>query len=379
MVKSDNRVEADWRKTEEALERNGWNVAAAAVELGLARQTVESRIISARARHLIPEGSPLEGYIVKGTSTLYDAEGEVKATWVKTDADKARQEQMVKETIAAFVEDIIPVKPTTSPKKTDKDICVAYCIGDAHLGLYAWGAEAGDDFNIEIAKKDLIRAVDRLSDATPDSNDAIIVQLGDFYHVDDNRAVTPASGNQLDLDSRFAKVIRSGIATMRYTIDKALTKHKKVRVRNVAGNHDPHASVTLTEALIGYYAKEPRVVIEDSPRAFFTYRFGQNLIGITHGHAGKPERLPGILAVDAQTDWGECAFKSVWHGHIHNKRVFEDMGVIVESFRTLAARDAWATEQGYRPGREMQAIVLHKEFGEIERHTAGIKLVRTKQ
>jgi len=171
--------------------------------------------------------------------------------------------------------------------------------------------------------------------------------------------------------------IRAGITTMRYVIDRALEKHNQVRVRNVAGNHDPHASVTLTEALIGYYSKEPRVTIEDSPRAFFTYRFGLNLVGITHGHTGKPERLPGILAVDAQKDWGECEFKYVWHGHIHNKKVFEDMGVIVESFRTLAAKDAWHAEMGYRPGREMQAIVLHKEFGEIERHTAGLKRVRT--
>jgi hypothetical protein len=86
-----------------------------------------------------------------------------------------------------------------------------------------------------------------------------------------------------------------------------------------------------------------------------------------------------MLAVDAQKDWSDCDYRFVWHGHIHSKRVFEDMGVIVESFRTLAGKDAWHAEQGYRPGREMQAIVLHKKFGEIERHTAGLKRIRTKE
>jgi len=137
-----------------------------------------------------------------------------------------------------------------------------------------------------------------------------------------------------------------------------------------------HAAITLDEALIGYYYKEPRVIIEDSPKTFYTYRFGSNLIGITHGHAPRPDKLAGVMAVDCQKEWAECEFKYIWHGHIHNKRVFEDLGVLVESFRTTSVNDAWHTEQGYRSGKEMQAIILDKDYGEVERHTAGLKLVR---
>lgn len=361
--------DVEGQRRQQALNENAGNISRAAVSLGLPRQTLQSWLHK-------QEEAP-DGYRIRGTSTLYDSNGDVKLTWVKTREDAERQDQILRETVAAFVKDIKPAKPVPVPKTKNDEICVAYCIGDAHIGLYSWGAETGADFDLTIAKQDLMSAADRLISATPPSDEAIIVQLGDFYHADDSTNTTPRSGYRLDVDSRFPKVIRVGINTMRYMIDRALTKHKKVRVRNVAGNHDPHASVTLTEALIGYYSKEPRVIIEDSPRAFFTYRFGLNLVGITHGHTGKPERLPGILAVDAQKDWGECEFKTIWHGHIHSKKVFEDMGVIVESFRTLAAKDAWHAEQGYRPGREMQAIVLHRDFGEIERHTTGIKQVRS--
>jgi len=52
------------------------------------------------------------------------------------------------------------------------------------------------------------------------------------------------------------------------------------------------------------------------------------------------------------------------------------MGTLVERFRTLSARDAWHAESGYLAGREMVLIVLHKEFGEVERHTASLKQVR---
>src|SRR3990167_6119418 len=356
------------RRRQKAIDECGGVIAQAAIALDMPRQTLSAW----HKKQTAPDG-----YKVRGTSTLYGPDGETKLVWVKTREDAERQEQILRETIAAFVKDVKPVKPIPSPKIKNADLCVAYCIGDAHIGLYAWGAETGADFDLSIATRDLISAADRLVGSTPPSSEAIVVQLGDFFHADDSKNVTPQSGNRLDVDSRFPKVIRAGITTMRHVIDRALEKHNLVRVRNVAGNHDPHASVTLTEALIGYYSKEPRVTIEDSPRAFFTYRFGLNLVGINNGHTGKPERLPGILAVDAQKDWGECEFKYVWHGHIHNKKVFEDMGVIVESFRTLAAKDAWHAEMGYRPGREMQAIVLHKEFGEIERHTAGLKRVRT--
>jgi hypothetical protein len=361
-----------WDETKAAIEKHGGDMTAAAVELGRSPRALSNRRATARA-----EGWELpDGFLVKGTSTLYGPAGEQMLQWVKTGEDPRRQEEILLATVKALVKDIAPCKPLKAPKGTNADLCVAYCIGDAHLGLYAWGAETGADFDIEIAKRGLMGAADRLVHAAPAADEALIVQLGDFYHIDDYKNATPASGNRLDVDSRFPKVIRVGINTMRHLIDRALEKHKLVRVRNVAGNHDPTASITLTEAIRGYYIKEPRVIVEDSPRSFFVYRFGANLVGITHGHTGKPEDYAGVLAVDGSQHWGECAYKYVWHGHIHQKRVFEKMGVLTESFRTLAAQDAWATEQGYRAGREMQAIVLHKQFGEIERHTAGIRMVQ---
>ena len=57
-----------------------------------------------------------------------------------------------------------------------------------------------------------------------------------------------------------------------------MTKHKIVRVRNVAGNHDPHSHVALSCALATFYDDNKRVIIEDSPKAMYYYNFGKNLI-----------------------------------------------------------------------------------------------------
>jgi len=150
-----------------------------------------------------------------------------------------------------------------------------------------------------------------------------------------------------------------------------------VRLRNAAGNHDQNAHIVLTEAMRGYYCNEPRVIIEDSPRALWWRRFGIMLIGITHGHTVKPEALPGVLAVDARAEWGQCELSHILTGHVHHRRMVEVMGCVVESFRTLTPKDKWHADSGYRSGKEMQSIVYHKNFGEIERHIAGIKMVRS--
>lgn len=355
----------------EALREHKGNQTAAAAALGIARSTFQNRL----GNYHITNADG-EKFLIKAKSELFDGDGNLKLQWIKSAVDRNKLEELVRETIKGLLEGIKPAKPIKSPAKQDKDLMNAICIGDAHIGLYCWGDETGEDFDSEIAQQELCAAVDRVLGSMPPADTCFVAQLGDFFHIDDQTNATPAHGNRLDVDTRFPKVIRTGIATMRYAIDRALQTHRKVIVRNVAGNHDPHASVTLTEALRGYYHNEPRVDIVDTPRPFYVIRFGKNLIGMTHGHQGKPERYPGILAVDGAEWWGECEHKTVWHGHFHQKKAFEDMGVLVESFRTLAGPDAWAISQGYRPGRELQGIVLHREFGEIERHTAGIRRVR---
>lgn len=101
-------------------------------------------------------------------------------------------------------------------------------------------------------------------------------------------------------------------------------------------------------------------------------------LGINHrnvSHALARIRMAAVLAMEAQEAWN-CPHKYVYHGHIHQRRQVEEMGVIVECLRTLAPRDAWHAGQGYKSGREMVCIVLDKDHGEVERHTCGISRAR---
>jgi len=200
------------------------------------------------------------------------------------------------------------------------------------------------------------------------------VNVGDFFHAD-NKFGTTTRGTQLDTDSRWSHVLRIGVRAMRHCIESALRKHEKVHVINEIGNHDDHTAQVLTLALTMSYENNPRVTFDQSPGFYHYHVFGDVLIGVTHGDKTKPEKLGEIMSVDRQEDWGKTKFRYWYTGHIHNRKVYELPGCMVESFRTLAPKDAWTAGMGYRSGRDMYSIAIHRKFGEVERHRADIIMI----
>lgn len=316
-------------------------------------------------------------FVVKGTSTLYDENGKAKLQWVKTKLD----DQLVQEAIREFIEHMVSGANGLSPKiptptHNNKDLLAVYPLGDPHFGMYSWAEETGDNFDLSIAEKLTCGAIDRLVDSAPNAETALILELGDMFHADNNTNMTARSGNVLDVDGRWAKVMQVGLRAMLYCIKRALSKHKTVVVRIVKGNHDDHSSFALALALDAYFSNNPRVTIDLNPSVFWYYAFGKVLLGVTHGDSCKTDRLPGIMAADKPEEWGKATYRHWYHGHIHHDSVKEHPGCMVESFRTLAARDAWHSSAGYRAGRDMKCIVHHKEYGEVERHRCDIGMIQ---
>lgn len=250
-------------------------------------------------------------------------------------------------------------------------------MGDPHFGMYAWAAECGDDFDLRLARKLTYAAIDQLVSDAPAAEHGLIVQLGDFFHGDDDRNQTQ-SGHPLDIDTRHTRVQEVGFWAMVYVIRAALAKHKHVTVRIVQGNHDPKSSVALRLMLWAYFNNEPRVNIDTSPAAHWYFKFGRVLIGATHGDKSKPKDLGAIMATDRPEDWGSSDFRYFYHGHFHSKRKdTEHPGCDVEGFQTLAPKDAWHAGQGYRSGRSMTAIILHKKFGERFRIKWPVQMLKS--
>lgn len=322
--------------------------------------------------HKVPDG-----FSVKGISTYYNSDGKVTGQWVKSKEDTERREEIVRESIRVLSEDVRGLSPiVTPPQRVNEDLLAVYPLGDPHVGMSAWAQEAGADFDLHIARKLTLGAFDRLISAAPAAHTAVVLPLGDIFHIDSQTNVTPGHGHQLDADGRFVKVLQVGIEMYRHAILRCLEKHQHVVVRFMAGNHDPHSVWALSFTIAAYFSEEPRVMVDLSPAKHWFYRFGKVLIGATHGDTVRPEDLLGVMVADRAQDWGETKHRYWYTGHIHNQSVRElPGGLIAESFRTLAARDAYASGKGYRAGRDMRLIVHDREHGEIERHRCDVGMV----
>lgn len=360
-------------------------ISRAAKNLMLSPSTVRDSIYAVEKKAALCGYAPDSGlthpvpapFIVKGVSTLYNENGKQVAQWVKTKLDEEQWQEAIKEFIDCLIKDAKGLSPLVKPPKSSlADLLAVYPFGDPHIGMYAWAQEAGDDFDLEIAERHILGAVDSLVDSAPPAETAILLPLGDVFHANDQTNQTPGHKHQLDVDSRYPKVIAIGIKTFRHAIIRALEKHQTVIVRVEPGNHDPQAKWALVFALAAHFENNPRVVIDTSPSKFWFYKFGKVLIGSTHGDTVKHEGLPGVMAADRPVEWGGTKHRYWYTGHVHNTIVKEFPGVVCESFRTLAAKDAYAAGHGYRAGRDMRCIVHHKEFGEIARHRCDISMIQ---
>lgn len=353
-------------------------------ELGCARSSV-SDVVAAVKRYAAVKGVDddhdinhpcSDAYIVKGTSTLYGSDGQLKAQWIKTTLDQDRLRILQEQMAAEFARTLPRYKPqggVSANKRPYQALLAAYPIADVHLGQLAWGPETGNDYDLEIAERTIKDTVSSLIDRSPACEECLVENLGDLLHVDNQRNQTERGGNSLDVDGRYAKLLQAGIRSIRYVIEYALAKHKNVTVVNCCGNHDDLGSLWMAAALKNIYENEKRLRVVDSPAPRHYYRYGKTLIGSMHGQDVKPKDLPLVMAAERAEDWGSTRFHT-WHiGHVHHDSVCEYGGCTVESFRAVCAKDAWTNSKGYMSGRDMKALFYDPMLGEVERHIVAIR------
>lgn len=352
------------------------HVGASAGNIGDAVRSVKAKAARAGYAPGHFEHGVAPGYAMGKVTVQRGADGTVERTWERQSPAQQDALAVMKTILSSMADEVRGLAPITPPPAhNDADLLAVYPMGDPHFGMYAWAEEAGEDFDLDTAERLTCGAIDRLVSSAPDAETAIILNLGDFYHADDSKNQTPGHSHPLDVDGRYAKVMRVGLRAMVYSIRRALEKHKRVVVRNVRGNHDGHASFALALALDAFFCNEPRVEVDMHAAAIWAFQFGKVMIASTHGDQCRMAALPGVMACDWPEMWGSTRFRYGMLGHVHHDEVKEFPGVKCESFRTLAARDAWHAGMGYRAGRDMRLIVMHKDFGEIERHRCDVAML----
>lgn len=367
MIPFVQNTDDELRATLELVEQHGKSEAARM--LGLSRRAVDHRLANATSRNLT--GDYLGPVAPAGTSIgkvtrHVDASGATIQEWQRFFPNAEAMEELYDEIVQRMAQEIKPAPAYSVPDLILRpERLMLYPIVDVHLGQYSWAKESGENYDLDIAKAQFIAADDELTSMalSGSAGQALIVVLGDFFHADNNDAVTHRSGNHLDVDGRHDKVLHLGVELLIRKIETAKMMHNHVTVHVTRGNHDPYASKTLATALFFRYQGDPRVTIDRSPKDLWPFQWGFTMLGFTHGDNVKAEHMPGVMAAQEYVMWGETKFRYGYSGHYHKSRkgqpgepkADERYGAIYEILPAFTAKDAWNAAMGHTSQRSVVA------------------------
>jgi hypothetical protein len=311
-----------------------------------------------------------DGHEVSGVSTLFGSDGRVVGQWVKTRQLPSNGFDML-DAITKRIRADVPPAPRTYldlAQVGPDNRLNAFVWGDPHIGLLSHARETGQNFDLKIACNDLRRSADLLIAKAPRAGHALFVDVGDLWHAESDKQVTPRGGNKLDVDGRKSKILEQGLATLEYMLNQLLASHETVTAVIVPGNHDPDMAVITRVYLEAVYRNEPRMTIRDNANPWMYCRFGTNLFGFNHGDKKvKPQELGEVMLADRPKDTGECEHRVFFTGHVHHKNVQEFRWGRWESFNSLCAQDFWHHSEGYRSARLVECITFDSQYGERSR------------
>lgn len=355
--------------------RGGATMKTASKELGLSFSAVQHTTARIRSNLRKHDCTPETGYKLLSDAP-YSAdrktahykvnpesgELELAQIWVKPKVEN--EAKALDKYVEGLMANIKPAPKTKKPKgDLNKDLMSAIFIGDAHVGMYAYAPETKhSDFDSDIASRDIRAAIDDLVERSPNAETGLLVDVGDFMHMSSSHMKTFA-GTDVDVDTRFDRVMETAGCIMQYAIMRMLEKFAKVICVISIGNHNRDTAVAVQQITSAYFRNEPRVDVLKTSGFFHYIEWGKWLIGVNHGDKVKPQKLVNVMARDMPGAWGRTTHRMWAVGHVHHQNVLELDGCIVQKFAALPPPDSWHSSMGYSSGQAMQMIVFKKGGG----------------
>jgi len=242
-------------------------------------------------------------------------------------------------------------------------------IADLHIGKLATAFETGEDYNSQIAVKRAKDGLQGILDKAKGFNiDKVLFVAGnDILHTDNTRRTT-TGGTPQDTDGMWYE---NFIMAKNLYIDllEKLLSFAEVEVVYNPSNHDLKHGFFLMQLIEAHFSKSTiNFNVDLKHRKAFKY--GNNLIGTTHGDGAKIENLPLLLATEFPVLWSETKHRYIYSHHIHHKTSKDFIGVTFETLRSPSGSDSWHHKNGYTGvPKAVEGYIHHKEFGQVARLT----------
>lgn len=343
-----------------------------------ANGNIRQEAIQQRPEHGEDPFTPPPGQILDKVSVLLNPERGEIIKWEKYKTDDLARQVALRAAVDALKEELPRYEPVAPPRDVRENLLNQYTVTDLHFGMLAWREESGADYDLKIAEKLLLDWFAAAIRQSPDAATAILCQLGDLLHYDSHETVTPTHRHVLDSDSRYQKMVRVVIRTMRQIVSMLLEKHEHVHVIMADANHDPAGGAWLRELFATVYENEPRVTVDTSPSTFNVFEFGATSLFYHHGHKRKIGSIDGVFAGKFREIFGRTKYSYAHLGHLHSDEMKSAPTTMkVERHETLAAPDAFAANGGWLSGRSAKVITYSKRFGEVGRNILTPEMVQS--
>lgn len=250
---------------------------------------------------------------------------------------------------------------------------------DLHIGKLGWAGEVGENYDTKIAVARFQDAITNLIQRAKGFEiSRILFPIGNDFFNSDNLHNTTTNGTPQDEDLRWQKTFKMGCQLIVDGINKLKLLGVPIDVMVIPGNHDFERSYYMGTVVEAWFRDDDMVNVDNGANPRKYYRFGEVLLGFTHGNNEKEASLPMLMANEEKKSWGKTTFKE-WHlGHFHRKRstkytVFdkaivlnEDLGVTVRYLSSLSGTEEWHFKKGYVGTQKAgEAFIWNDKIGMI--------------
>lgn len=353
-------------------------------EFGITREAVGYRLKLAQEKGVgwrAPVDVPTHMHLAKTTVQYNGKTGEVEREWARL-VPGAQEMQEFVDRLCEQVDGTAKLPRLRIGRTTNKGMLGTIDIFDAHIGMYASAKETLDeDYDCEIAAESLRKTAQRLMQRMDRPERMVVAFGGDMLHSDTRNNRTELSGNVLDVDSRYHRVVDYLVTVVQDIVAMAAGYAPYVDVVVVEGNHSWHSEVWLAQVLKAYFSKCPNVnvLVQHSARKHIVW--GSNLLVYAHGDGVAMNKWGQIIPNEYRELWGKTKHCHVKTGHVHHRKgkkssTFtedkngweEHAGVMVESLPASCPADAWHSAKGFKGQvKGMAAFEYHQEHGLLTR------------
>lgn len=240
---------------------------------------------------------------------------------------------------------------------------------DVHVGKLCSFFETGQEYNSQLAVQRVLDGVDGILNKSNGFNiDKINIILGnDILHVDNPRNQT-TSGTQQDASGMWYDNFLMAKKLYVDVIDKLLNI-ADVHATFNPSNHDYMSGFMLAEVIQTHYRSCKNITFDCDIKHRKYFKYGNSLIGTTHGDGAKNNDLGSLMSIEAKQDWANTDFRYFYTAHIHHKTSKDFINVTTESLRSPSPADSWHDRNGYVNQPALEGFIHSKSRGQVSRIT----------